>query len=161
MSPWRRWRRESTKWSTSCMMLRPWESRSVLIRDQSSDTWSAKPRNTSRLWRIVFLTLSPTNCLRNNSASLSETHPAPPAQVRMDLKVTLKNIWQRKLSDDRDEDNFVPEWEGVFGRCYNLVSNIRIYRQKRSLGLVDSLTLAILLADCTRVQVRGGIMKYF
>ena len=55
----------------------------------------------------------------------------------------------------------MPEWEGVFGRCYNLVSNIRIYRQKRSLGLVDSLTLAILLADCTRVQVRGGIMKYF
>merc|ERR1719150_2341441 len=51
------------------------------------------------------------------------------------LSFLIRDTSNSACADDRDEDNFVPEWEAVFGRCYNLVSNIRIYRQKRSLPL--------------------------
>ena len=54
--------------------------------------------------------------------------------------------------EERDDDTFEMEWDGEFGRCFNVVHNIRIYRQKFSLHLVDSLTLAIVLTDCNRVQ---------
>ena len=56
------------------------------------------------------------------------------------------------MSDQTDEEDFCLEWDGVFGRCFNVVSNIRIYCQKFSAGLVDSLTLAILLSDLSKVQ---------
>ena len=56
------------------------------------------------------------------------------------------------LADQTDEDCFCLEWGGVFGRCFNILSNIRIYCQKFSAGLVDSLTLAILLSDLNKVQ---------
>ena len=44
------------------------------------------------------------------------------------------------------------EWDAVFGRCFNLVLNFRIYHQKLSVGMVDCLTLGIVLTDCSRVQ---------
>ena len=56
------------------------------------------------------------------------------------------------LADQPDEESFCMEWQGVFGRCFNIVSNIRIYCQKLCVGLVDSLTLAILLSDSSKVQ---------
>ena len=55
-------------------------------------------------------------------------------------------------SHDDTDDTFCLEWEAVFGRCFNIVNNLRIYRQKLSVGLVDSLTLAIILTDCNLVQ---------
>ena len=50
------------------------------------------------------------------------------------------------------DDTFTLEWEGVFGRCFNIVTNLRLYLGKRSVGLVDSLTLAMVLTDCNKVQ---------
>lgn len=55
-------------------------------------------------------------------------------------------------TEEKDDETFEMEWDGEFGRCFNLVNNIRIYRQKISLNVVDSLTLAIVLTDCNRVQ---------
>ena len=56
------------------------------------------------------------------------------------------------MVDQTDEDDFCVEWDGVFGRCFNIVNNIRIYCQKFSADLLDSLTLAILLSDLNKVQ---------
>merc|ERR1711992_44505 len=38
--------------------------------------------------------------------------------------------------DDRD-DSFTLEWEGIFGRCFNIVNNLRLYLGKRSVGEVE------------------------
>jgi len=43
------------------------------------------------------------------------------------------------------------EWEGIFGKCFNLGINIRIYRQRLEAGSVDTLTLALVLRDLQRV----------
>merc|ERR1712154_146922 len=39
------------------------------------------------------------------------------------------------------------EWEAIFGKCFNLGINIRIYRQRLGAGSVDTLTLALVLRD--------------
>ena len=39
------------------------------------------------------------------------------------------------------------EWEAVFGKCFNLGMNMRIYRQRLDSGMVDTLTLALVLRD--------------
>ena len=39
------------------------------------------------------------------------------------------------------------EWEAIFGKCFNLGINIRIYRQRLDSGMVDTLTLALVLRD--------------
>merc|ERR1711953_345686 len=51
-----------------------------------------------------------------------------------------------------NDDTFTLEGDGIFGRCFNIVNNLRIYLGKRSVGLVDSLALAMVLTDCSRVQ---------
>ena len=61
-------------------------------------------------------------------------------------------IGDTSSSHDDTDDTFCLEWEAVFGRCFNIVNNLRIYLQKLSVGLVDSLTLAIILTDCNLVQ---------
>ena len=43
------------------------------------------------------------------------------------------------------------EWEAIFGKCFNLGINIRIYRQRLGAGSVDTLTLALVLRDLQRV----------
>ena len=43
------------------------------------------------------------------------------------------------------------EWEAIFGKCFNLGINIRIYRQHLGAGSVDTLTLALVLRDLQRV----------
>merc|ERR1719411_306388 len=43
------------------------------------------------------------------------------------------------------------EWESIFGKCFNLGINIRIYRQRLGAGSVDTLTLALVLRDLQRV----------
>ena len=43
------------------------------------------------------------------------------------------------------------EWEAIFGKCFNLGINIRIYRQRLSSGHLDTLTLALVLRDLRRV----------
>lgn len=43
------------------------------------------------------------------------------------------------------------EWEAIFGKCFNLGINIRIYRQRLASGMVDTLTLALVLRDITQV----------
>merc|ERR1712141_681407 len=69
----------------------------------------------------------------------------PPRQVSVLISDT-------STSHDDTDDSFCLEWEAVFGRCFNIVNNLRIYLQKLSVGLVDSLTLAIILTDCNLVQ---------
>ena len=44
------------------------------------------------------------------------------------------------------------EWDSVFARCFNLSINLRIFRQKLELGMVDHITLAIILSDLRKVQ---------
>ena len=44
------------------------------------------------------------------------------------------------------------EWEAIFGKCFNLGMNIRIYRQRLGAGVVDTLTLALILRDLQRVE---------
>ena len=61
-------------------------------------------------------------------------------------------IGDTSTSHDDTDDSFCLEWEAVFGRCFNIVNNLRIYLQKLSVGLVDSLTLAIILTDCNLLQ---------
>ena len=43
------------------------------------------------------------------------------------------------------------EWEAIFGKCFNLGINIRIYRQRLGAGSVDTLTLVLVLRDLQRV----------
>ena len=43
------------------------------------------------------------------------------------------------------------EWEAIFGKCFNLGINIRIYRQRLGAGSVDTLTLALVLRDLQKV----------
>ena len=43
------------------------------------------------------------------------------------------------------------EWEAIFGKCSNLGINIRIYRQRLDSGMVDTLTLGLVLRDLHRV----------
>ena len=61
-------------------------------------------------------------------------------------------IGDTSTSHDDTDDSFCLEWEAVFGRCFNIVNNLRIYLGKRSVGLVDSLSLSMVLTDCSRVQ---------
>ena len=44
------------------------------------------------------------------------------------------------------------EWDSVFARCFNLSINLRIFRQKLEVGMVDHITLAIILTDLRKVQ---------
>merc|ERR1712241_776105 len=46
-------------------------------------------------------------------------------------------IGDTSSSHDDTDDTFCLEWEAVFGRCFNIVNNLRIYLQKLSVGLVD------------------------
>ena len=39
------------------------------------------------------------------------------------------------------------EWEAIFGKCSNLGINIRIYRQRLDSGMMDTVTLALVLRD--------------
>ena len=55
------------------------------------------------------------------------------------------------------------EWEAIFGKCFNLGINIRIYRQRLGSGHVDTLTLALVLRDLQRVarqvQLHGAAVS--
>merc|ERR1711970_678373 len=46
------------------------------------------------------------------------------------------------------EDEEGIQWDSVFARCFNL----RIFRQKFELDMVDHITLAIILSDLRKVQ---------
>ena len=77
------------------------------------------------------------------------------------LDTVMDQLSQRQVSvligdcsagNHTNDDTFTLEWDGIFGRCFNIVNNLRIYLGKRSVGLVDSLSLSMVLTDCSRVQ---------
>jgi hypothetical protein len=49
------------------------------------------------------------------------------------------------------------EWEAIFGKCFNLGLNIRIYRQRLESGMVDTLTLALVLRELQRVMAEVAL----
>ena len=50
------------------------------------------------------------------------------------------------------EDEGGIQWDSVFARCFNVSINLRIFRQKFELDMVDHITLAIILSDLRKVQ---------
>eukprot|EP00092_Neocalanus_flemingeri_P036908 GFUD01040175.1.p1 GENE.GFUD01040175.1~~GFUD01040175.1.p1 ORF type:complete len:236 (+),score=82.34 GFUD01040175.1:36-743(+) len=56
------------------------------------------------------------------------------------------------IEEEEERDDVEMEWDSVFGRCFNVGINIRIYRQKLEVDMVDTLTLAIILSDLRKVQ---------
>jgi len=55
-------------------------------------------------------------------------------------------------TEEEDRELGEIEWNSVFGRCFNIGINIRIYRQKLEVDLVDSITLAIIMSDIKKVE---------
>ena len=76
-------------------------------------------------------------------------------------KAVLSERQLEVLEPDQEEEHEVVvdpsiqflglEWEAIFGKCFNLGINIRIYRQRLGAGSVDTLTLALVLRDLQRV----------
>merc|ERR1712142_112806 len=44
------------------------------------------------------------------------------------------------------------QWDSVFARCFNVSINLRIFRQKFEVDMIDHITLAIILSDLRKVQ---------
>ena len=51
----------------------------------------------------------------------------------------------------RDEEEGI-QWDSVFARCFNVSINLRIFRQKFEMDMVDHITLAIILSDLRKIH---------
>merc|ERR1719347_2388596 len=51
----------------------------------------------------------------------------------------------------REEEEGI-QWDSVFARCFNVSINLRIFRQKFEMDMVDHITLAIILSDLRKIH---------
>ena len=94
------------------------------------------------------------------TSELEDVRDLLTASARAVLSSRQLEVLEPQVGEEEEEEVVVVdpsiqflglEWEAIFGKCFNLGINIRIYRQRLGAGSVDTLTLALVLRDLQRV----------
>jgi hypothetical protein len=85
-------------------------------------------------------------------AELADIRDMLVAMVRSRLSPRQLSVLEEEVVEDPSVQFFGVEWDTVFGRCFNLGLNIRIFKARLENDVVDSLGLAGILADLRRVE---------
>ena len=93
------------------------------------------------------------------TSELEDVRDLLTASARAVLSSRQLEVLEPQVGEEEEEEVVVDpsiqflglEWEAIFGKCFNLGINIRIYRQRLGAGSVDTLTLALVLRDLQRV----------
>merc|ERR1719158_195799 len=60
-------------------------------------------------------------------------------------------VIEGEYEEVREEEEGI-QWDSVFARCFNVSINLRIFRQKFEMDMVDHITLAIILSDLRKIH---------
>ena len=67
-------------------------------------------------------------------------------------QMSVLDIDQEELETDPSVQFFGIEWDSVFAKCFSLGLNIRIFKQRLEGGMVDSISLASILTELSKVE---------
>jgi hypothetical protein len=69
-------------------------------------------------------------------------------------QMSVLDIDQEELETDPSVQFFGIEWDSVFAKCFSLGLNIRIFKQRLEGGMVDSISLASILTELSKVEMQ-------
>ena len=67
-------------------------------------------------------------------------------------QMSVLDIDQEEVETDPSVQFFGIEWDSVFAKCFSLGLNIRIFKQRLEGGMVDSIGLASILSELSKVE---------